>query len=166
MNGDTYNLSIGQGFLQITPLEVAASFVPIANGGKLLKPQIAQKIVDERKNTVKEFESVILKESFIDPENLKVVREGMRHAVTGENSPKASATLLNSLPVSAAAKTGTAELGGDYYHNWLTVFAPYDDPQIVLTIVIERVKGVKVATLPVAQEILEWYFTHPLDTGL
>jgi len=57
-------------------------------------------------------------------------------------------------------------LGGDYYHNWITVFAPYDDPKIVLTIVIERVKGVKVATLPVAQEILEWYFTHPLDTGL
>jgi len=161
-DGDTYNLSIGQGFLQITPLEVAASFVPIANGGKLLKPQIVQKIVDEGKNTVKEFESVILKESFIDPENLKVVREGMRHAVTGENSPKASATLLNSLPVSAAAKTGTAELGGDYYHNWVTVFAPYDDPQIVLTIVIEKVKGVKVATLPIAEEVLEWYFS-PLE---
>ena len=159
VDGDTYNLSIGQGFLQITPLEVAVSFVPIANGGKLLKPQVVQKIVDEGKNTVKEFGPVILKESFIDPENLKVVREGMRQAVTGENSPKASATLLNSLPVSAAAKTGTAELGGDYYHNWLTVFAPYDDPQIVLTIVIEKVKGVKVATLPIAKEVLEWYFT-------
>ena len=159
VDGDTYNLSIGQGFLQITPLEVAVSFVPIANGGKLLKPQVVQKIVDEGKNTVKEFGPVILKESFIDPENLKVVREGMRQAVTGENSPKASATLLNSLPVSAAAKTGTAELGGDYYHNWITVFAPYDDPKIVLTIVIEKVKGVKVATLPIAKEVLEWYFT-------
>jgi penicillin-binding protein 2 len=159
-DGDTYNLSIGQGFLKITPLEVAASFVPIANGGKLLKPQIVQKIVDEGKNTVKEFEPVILKENFINPENLKVVREGMRQAVTGENSPKASATLLNSLPVSAAAKTGTAELGGDYYHNWITVFAPYDDPKIVLTIVIENVKGVKVATLPIAREILEWYFSQ------
>jgi len=162
VDGDTYNLSIGQGFLQITPLEVAVSFVPIANGGKLLKPQVVQKIVDERKNTVKEFGPVILKESFIDPENLKVVREGMRQAVTGENSPKASATLLNSLPVSAAAKTGTAELGGDYYHNWITVFAPYDDPKIVLTIVIEKVKGVKVATLPIAEEVLEWYFS-PLE---
>jgi len=160
VDGDTYNLSIGQGFLQITPLEVAVSFVPIANGGKLLKPQVVQKIVDERKNTVKEFGPVILKESFIDPENLKVVREGMRQAVTGENSPKASATLLNSLPVSAAAKTGTAELGGDYYHNWITVFAPYDDPKIVLTIVIEKVKGVKVATLPIAEEVLEWYFSQ------
>lgn len=159
-DGDTYNLSIGQGFLQITPLEVAVSFVPIANGEKLLKPQVVQKIVDERKNTVKEFGPVILKESFIDPENLKVVREGMRQAVTGENSPKASATLLNSLPVSAAAKTGTAELGGDYYHNWITVFAPYDDPKIVLTIVIEKVKGVKVATLPIAEEVLEWYFSQ------
>jgi len=160
VDGDTYNLSIGQGFLQITPLEVAVSFVPIANGGKLLKPQVVQKIVDEGKNTVKEFGPVILKESFIDPENLKVVREGMRQAVTGENSPKASATLLNSLPVSAAAKTGTDELGGDYYHNWITVFAPYDDPKIVLTIVIEKVKGVKVATLPIAEEVLEWYFSQ------
>ena len=67
---------------------------------------------------------------------------------------------LDSLPVSAAAKTGTAELGKDYYHNWITVFAPYEDPKIVLTIVIEKVKDVRVAALPVAQEVLNWYFTR------
>ena len=164
-DGDTYNLSIGQGFLQITPLEVAASFLPIANGGKFFQPEVVKAIVDSQKNLIEEFQPKIIRELNIDPKNLKVVREGMRQAVSGENSPLASATLLNSLPVSAAAKTGTAQLGGDYYHNWITVFAPYEDPEIVLTIVIEKVKGVKAAVLPVAKEILEWYFTRQADSG-
>ena len=177
-DGNTYYLSIGQQYLQITPLEVAVSFLPIANGGKFLKPQVVQKIVDSQKNLIEEFQPVILKDynssftrgagsegeaggapNFIDPENLKVVREGMKWAVTGQNSPSASAILLNSLPVSAAAKTGTAQIGGDYYHNWITVFAPYEDPQIVLTIVLEKIRGEQVAALPVAKEVLEWYFS-------
>ena len=172
VDGDTYNLSIGQGYLKITPLEVAVSFLPIANGGKILKPQIVQKIIDSEKNLVEEDKSSsspfaetrvieeiqpqILNANFIDPKNLQVVREGMRQTVTA-----GSATgWLDTLSVSAAAKTGTAELGGNYYHNWITVFAPYDDPKIVLTIVIEKVKDVRVAALPVAQEILNWYFTR------
>jgi len=156
VDGDTYNLSIGQGYLKITPLEVATSFLSIANGGKLLKPQIVQKIVDSEKNLIEEIQPQILNANFIDPKNLQVVREGMRQAVTA-----GSATgWLDTLSVSAAAKTGTAELGGDYYHNWITVFAPYEDPKIVLTIVIENIKEVKVAALPVAKEILEWYFTR------
>ncbi len=84
----------------------------------------------------------------------------MRQAVTGQNSPQASAVLLNSLPVAVAAKTGTAELGNNYYHNWITVFAPYDDPQIVLTLLVENVKGVQAAVLPVAKAVLEWYFNR------
>jgi penicillin-binding protein 2 len=159
-DGDTYNLSIGQGFLQITPLEVATSFSAIANGGKLFQPRVVQKIVDSEKNVIQEFQPKIIRQNFIDPQNLQVVREGMRQAVTGVNSPQASAVLLNSLPVPAAAKTGTAELGNNYYHNWITVFAPYEDPQIVLTIVIENVKGIQAAALPVAKAVLEWYFSR------
>jgi len=154
-DGDTYNLSIGQGFLQVTPLEVASAFVAIANGGTLYKPQVVKEVLNGQV-----FEPEIIRQDFIDPENLTVVREGMRQAVTGASSPQASAVLLNSLPVAIAAKTGTAELGGDIYHNWVTVFAPYDDPQIVLTVVIEKVKGVQSAVLPLAQEVLNWYFTR------
>jgi len=158
VDGDTYNLSIGQGFIKITPLEVATAFSAIANGGKLLEPQVVQKIIDSEKNVIEENQSKITRENFIDPKNLEIVREGMRWAVTGQNSPQASSILLNSLPVSAAAKTGTAELGGDHYNNWVTVFAPYDDPQIVLTVVIENVEKAQVAALPVAKEVLQWYF--------
>jgi len=160
VDGDTYNLAIGQGFIKITPLEVVTAFSAIANNGKLLQPQVVQKIIDSEKNVVQELKPQIIRENFIDPANLQIVREGMRQAVTGVNSPQASSIVLNSLPVSAAAKTGTAELGGDRYHNWVTVFAPYDDPQIVLTVMLENIKGVQAAALPVAKNVLEWYFTR------
>ena len=155
-DGDTYNLSIGQGFLQITPLEVAASFVSIANGGKLLQPQVVKEIIDSKKNPIEEIKPKVIRENFIKPENLQIVREGMRQAVTS-----GSATgWLDQLRVPAAAKTGTAELGKEFYNNWVTVFAPYEDPQIVLTIIIENVKGVQTAALPVAKAVLEWYFVR------
>ena len=160
-DGDTYNLSIGQGFLQITPLAVANSFAAIANGGKLFQPQVVKEIIDQEKKIIEKIEPKIIRENFIDPAYYQIVREGMRQAVTGENSPLASATLLNSLPVSAAAKTGTAEIGKGYYHHWVTVFAPYEDPEIVLTIMIENVKGVQAAALPVASKVLQWYFSRP-----
>ena len=161
-DGNTYYLSIGQQYLQITPLEVITAFSAIANGGKLMQPQVVRKVVDTSSGVLKvleEKEPRIIRENFISPENLQVVREGMRQAVTGRNSPQASAVVLNSLPVAVAAKTGTAELGNDRYHNWITVFAPYDNPQIVLTLMIENVKGVQAAVLPVARSVLEWYFT-------
>ena len=152
--GDTYNLSIGQGYLRVTPLEVVTSFAAIANGGKLLRPKIVKAIVDEKRNIIEEFEPEIIREGFIDEKNLQIVREGMREAVI-----YGSATILNDLPVKAAAKTGTAELSKkDRYHNWVTVFAPYDNPKIVLTIVVEEVKGIHLAALPVAREVLKWYF--------
>jgi len=162
-DGNTYYLSIGQEYLQITPLEVVTSIAAIANGGKLLKPQVVREIISGSSGefeVVEEFKPEVLRENFIDPENLEIVREGMRQAVTGFNSPQASAVILNSLPISSAAKTGTAELGNDSFHNWITVFAPYEDPEIILTVMVENVKGVQAAVLPVAREVLEWYFTR------
>jgi len=160
-DGDTYNLSIGQGDILVTPLQVAAAFAAIANGGTLYKPKSVKQIIDKEKNLIEEIDSEILRKNFIDPENLQIVREGMRRAVSGKDSPYASAVSLNSLPVKAAAKTGTAQTSRpDYFHNWITAFAPYDDPQIVLVIMIENVKGIRVATLLVVKEVFNWYFAR------
>jgi len=160
-DGDTYHLSIGQGYLQITPIEVAVSFMPIANYGTIFKPQIVNKILDsETGEMIEEISPEIIKQDFLSVNSVEVVREGMRQAVTGYNSPNASAMSLSYLPVKAAAKTGTAETSKEnIYHNWATVFAPYDDPEIIITIMIEDVEGIRAATLPVAYEILNWYFT-------
>ena len=163
-DGDTYNLSIGQGYILSTPLQVARAFAAIANGGKLLKPKFVKEIVDEEKNVIEVIQSEVESEIPIDPKNLQIVKEGMRWAVTGQNSPYASAIALNDLPVAVAAKTGTAQVSRkdcrDCYNIWISVFAPYEDPKIVLTIVLEDVKGrLSQVVVPVAKEILSWYFT-------
>lgn len=163
-DGNTYWLSIGQEYIAVTPLQVAVGYAAIANGGKLYQPQVVQKIVDGKRNILEEKKPSLIRENFIDPANVQVVREGMRQAVTGKNSPGASAIILNSLPVPVAAKTGTAQLrkdpadGKDFLNSWVTVFAPYDDPQIVLMIMMEDVKEGQLAVLPVARDVLQWYF--------
>ena len=159
-DGDTYNLSIGQGDIMITPIQVAAAFSAIANKGTLFAPRVVKEIVDSNKNVVETIGSKIIRQDFIDSENIETARQGMRKAVTGQGAPSASSVILNSLPVTAAAKTGTAQTPyKEKYHNWVTVFAPYDNPEIVLTIMIENVPGVQTAALPTAKNILEWYFT-------
>jgi penicillin-binding protein 2 len=158
--GHTYHLSIGQGDVSATPLQLAMSSASIANDGILYEPRIVEKIIDS--NGDEQFtDAKIIRQDFISKENLEVVRQGMRQTVTGKNSPQASAILLNSLPVKSAAKTGTAQTGvKEHYHNWVTVFAPYENPEIVLVIMIEYVEGDQVIVLPVAKEILNWYFNN------
>jgi penicillin-binding protein 2 len=164
-DGDTYNMSIGQGYILTTPLQVARAYAAIANGGKLLKPRFVKEIVDEEKNVVETIQPEVEREIQIDPKNLQIVKEGMRWAVTGQNSPHASAVALNDLPVAVAAKTGTAQVSRkgceDCYTIWISVFAPYEDPKIVLTIVLEDVKGrLSQVVVPVAKEVLNWYFSQ------
>jgi penicillin-binding protein 2 len=163
-DGDTYNLSIGQGYILATPLQVARAYSAIANGGKLLKPKFVWKIVDSEKNLVEEIKPEVESEIPINQKNLQIVKEGMRWAVTGQNSPHASAVALNDLPVAVAAKTGTAQVPKkdcpDCYNIWISVFAPYEDPKIVLTIMLEDVKGrLSQVVVPVAKEVLNWYFS-------
>lgn len=157
-DGDTYNLSIGQSDLQTTPLQVANAYCAIANGGTLYQPQIVNKIVSgESKEIVKEFTPKVIRSNFIDPENLKIVREGMRDGVT---KPYGVSGYLNDLSVSVAAKTGTAEIGLENHFNvWSSVFAPYENPEIVLVVTVENVEGFGAVTLPVAHDVLDWYFS-------
>lgn len=157
--GDTYHMSIGQGNLSVSPLQVAAAYVAIANAGTLYQPQVVKEIISgsaESPEAIEKLEPKVIREDFIDAKNLKIVREGMREGVL-----YGSSLILKDLPVEAAAKTGTAETPWEEtYHNWVTVFAPYDDPQIVLTVVVEDVKGVQFTALPIAKEVLNWYFTR------
>lgn len=153
--GNTYHFSIGQGPFSITPLQVASAFLAIANKGTIWKPKIVQKITAGDGETAVNIEPEILYDNFISEESMEIVRQGMRQAVTS-----GSAVLLNSLPVKAAAKTGTAQSSKPgLYYNWVTVFAPYENPEIVLTLVIEDVPEDTLAALPVTKGVLEWYFS-------
>jgi penicillin-binding protein 2 len=104
--GDTYNISIGQGYLKATPLQLAVFTSAIANGGKLIKPQIVKKVIDENNNVIEEFPTQVIKENIIEDNILKEVREAMRETIT---SPYGTAHSLSYYNFTSAGKTGTAE---------------------------------------------------------
>lgn len=155
--GDTYHLSIGQGDITLTPLQLSLATAAIANGGILFQPQIVDKIIDSEKNVIKGIESKSIKiDKFISKENLKIIQEAMRQTVTA-----GSAQSLQSLPVKVAGKTGTAQISGNKKpHAWFTAFAPYENPTIILTILIEEGGEGSTKAVPVAKEVLEWYFSR------
>lgn len=152
--GDTYNVSIGQGDLVVTPIWLNTYIGAIANGGKLMRPNIVDSIIDSNGKTVKKIQPSILGEIPFDESTIKIVREGMRQTVTA-----GTATLLNSLPVSVAAKTGTAQAGKRGLNSLFTVFGPFDNPRINLTVLVENVQGSQGMAIRVANDFLSWYFT-------
>jgi len=157
-------LSIGQGRFSVTPLQVASAYAALANGGILYQPQVVQQVVrqiDGEMVIVRDFNPIIVNSSVASYENIKIVQEGMRQAVT---SPQGSTYLLNSLPVSVATKTGTAQTGQEaVYHNWIALFAPYEEPELVMVFMIRDVHDSMVAVRSVAHDVLNLYFGEKSD---
>ncbi len=157
--GDTYHFAIGQGDVIVTPLQVANYTAAIANGGTLYKPHLVSKILDTNNKVVSEVAPQIIRSNFIDADNLRIVREGMRQTIT-----VGSARSLSIVPVAVAGKTGTAQWSTKKApHAWFIGFAPYDKPQVAIMVLVEE--GVEGSTMaaPIARDILNWYFTvHPV----
>jgi len=154
--GDTYHVSIGQGDLLVTPLQMASAIASIANGGKLFSPYLVDKITDSDKNSIKVFKPNILRDNFIKPENLAVIKKGMREVVTN-----GTARFLSDLPIAVAGKTGTAQIAGQKNPNaWFVGFAPYDNPQIAFVIMLEDAGEGSSYAVPVAKNILNYYFSR------
>lgn len=154
--GDTYHFSIGQGDLLVTPLQMLLAIAAIANQGKLFEPYLVDKIIDSDKNIIKVSEPRLIRENFISQESLAVIRKGMREAVVS-----GSAASLAGLEVKIAGKTGTAQVAGQKNPNaWFVGFAPYDNPQMVLVVLVENGGEGSTVAVPIAREILSWYFSN------
>lgn len=137
--GDTYNLSIGQGDLLVTPLQVAAYTAAVANGGQLVQPHLAR------------LAPVTISPPLADAETVNIARLGMRDAVT-----YGSARSLSTLPFTSAAKTGTAQWNKNRNtHAWFTSFAPFEAPEIVVTVLVEEGGEGSRTAAPIAKGILE-----------
>ncbi|MCX6813888.1 MAG: penicillin-binding transpeptidase domain-containing protein, partial [Candidatus Azambacteria bacterium] len=156
--GDTYNVSIGQGDVIITPLQLATAIATVANGGTLWQPKLVSKITDSSNNIIKEFKPEAIRTNLVDKDKLQIVREGLRDAVT-----EGSVYLLKDLPIKVAGKTGTAQVYSNLNKKtnaWFTGFAPYEDPQIALAIIIEGAGEGSTAAVPVAKEVFQWYYNQ------
>lgn len=153
--GDTYHLSIGQGDLLVTPLQVNNYTSAIANGGKLFSPRLALGVVHPDGGK-EDFSPKVIREVPVSAENLKIVREGMRETITS-----GSARSMDSLPVQAAGKTGTAQWHKEKAnHAWFTGFAPYDNPSFAITVLVEEGGEGSSVAVPIAKEIMNWYFSQ------
>ncbi|MDD5294525.1 MAG: penicillin-binding protein 2 [Patescibacteria group bacterium] len=154
--GDTYHLAIGQGDLLVTPLQVANYTSVFANGGRLYRPHLVKEILTSDDKLVREVENAPVRSNFIDPYNIEVVRQGMRQTVTS-----GSAASLGSLPVAVAGKTGSAQWSSkEKTHAWFTGFAPYDKPEIVITILVEQGGEGSDVAVKIAREVMQWYFSR------
>lgn len=152
--GDTYHLSIGQGDLLVTPLQMASVTAAIANGGTIYQPHLVKGYLDQRADKIIEMNQQNEPEKIsIAASALDTVRQGMRQTVlTG------SGRALSSEPYEAAAKTGTAEAPSGYPHGWFIAFAPYSNPEIAVAVMVENGGEGYVSALPVARDILQEYF--------
>lgn len=149
--GDSYNLSIGQGDLSVTPLQIATMTAAIANGGTLYQPKLVKSF--ESPSETREAPATIIRQNFIDPNNLSIVRQGMRDCVE-----YGSCRGLYGMAVKIAGKTGTAQWSSEKPpHAWFTSFAPFDQPKIVFTILVEEgVEGSKIAAAIARDFYREW----------
>lgn len=157
--GDTYNLSIGQGDLLVTPLQASVWTAAFANGGTIIKPHVALQFTSKNNNT-KKLNFPPTKTNIVSDKTLDIVRLGMRECVL-----IGSCKLLQTLPFTSAGKTGTAQWNSKKpEHAWFTAFAPYENPQIVVTVLIEQGGQGSTVSMPIARDFLSWwgkkYLTH------
>lgn len=155
--GDTYHVGIGQGDLLSTPLQVAVWTAAIANKGVGMQPQVLKKIVDQNDSnkTIFEQKPLVLFDRFVDIKNIWLAQEGMRQTVL-EGSGRA----LNNLSISSAGKTGTSQFDGsdpNKTHAWFTAYAPYENPEIVITVLVEAGGEGSAVSVPVVKETLKWW---------
>lgn len=155
--GDTYHAAIGQGDLLATPIQMVRMVSAIANGGKLLNPQIVQKITDADGNVVKEFGPRVENEQVALSDVIQTVQEGMRLTVTGGSAR----SVFEGVSYTVAGKTGTAQFfNNQKTHAWFECYAPYENPKIAILVVVEGGGGGHEIAAPIAKNILDYYFSR------
>ncbi len=156
--GDTYHLAIGQGDLLATPLQVAVFTSVFANGGALYRPHFVKEVLSGTDNLIQTIETAPIREDFIDPYNIEVVRQGMRQTVS---SSRGSARSLQVVGVDVAGKTGTAQWSTkNENHAWFTGFAPYKNAELAITVLVEEGGEGSSVAVPIVRDYLIWYFNE------
>ncbi|HAX45532.1 MAG TPA: penicillin-binding protein 2 [Nitrospina sp.] len=171
--GETISASIGQGYNLVTPLQNASMVSTVANGGLLVKPYLVKKTEDSEGKVIQEFFPEIVRNVEFDPEILKHLKEGLRGVV---NEPRGTGRRARLKNIVVSGKTGTAQVvrmkDSDKInpedetpylfrdHAWFVAFAPYEKPEVAVSVIIEHGGHGGATAAPIARKVLESYFTH------
>jgi penicillin-binding protein 2 len=155
--GDNINLAVGQGDVQVSPLQLAVAYATIANGGSVVRPHVGMRVEDPQGRVIQEVDPAPRREVDIDPTTRQVIMDGL-HAAAQEPGGT-SYPVFGGFPKQIAGKTGTAERGETVEdQSWYAAMAPYPDPDVVVVATIERGGFGADAAAPAVRDILSQYF--------
>jgi penicillin-binding protein 2 len=174
--GETLSIAIGQGFNLVTPLQLCVMTATVANGGRHFRPQIIESIVTPDGRVVKSFSPELVNElSPREQAYVDIIKEGLLEVVHGKRGT-ARGVRIEGLKI--AGKTGTAQVVRiarykgladediPYHlrdHAWFTCYAPADDPEIAVTVLVEHGLHGSSGAGPIARYVLKKYFSHRLQ---
>ncbi len=165
--GDAVNMGIGQGFVQVTPLQVATIFSAIANGGTRFRPTLVDRLGSGGGAPEEPFPSQINGPIPYTPEQLAVVQDSL-YKVTHDSSGTAT-FVFDGLEVPVSGKTGTAEAPPNNSHAWFAAYAPsapytkstgetVTEPEIAVVVMIENAGEGSGVAAPITRQIIELYY--------
>ena len=173
--GETLSIAIGQGFNLVTPIQICMLTAALANGGTLYRPGMIELIRDPDGRVLNRFEPQVMERFSGQGRNMRLVRQGLVEAVNGKKGTGKPARLKN---ITVAGKTGTAQVVRlkQYKHlkeedipykyrdhAWFTCFAPAENPEIAVTVLVEHGLHGSSGAAPIARAVLEEYFKDRLE---
>jgi penicillin-binding protein 2 len=153
--GDAVNLSIGQGYLLASPLQVLNVYAAVANGGTLWAPRIVDKVVGPDGQVTDANPPKQIGNLAASQQALQLIRQGL-HDVVASSSGTAYAA-FSGLAVSAAGKTGTAQAGDGAPHAWFAAYAPFEQPEVAIVAMAEHAGEGATVAAPIVRGIIEAY---------
>jgi len=155
--GDNVNLSVGQGDVAVTPLQLAVAYATIANGGRVLRPRLGMRIEDAAGRALQQLDAPTARRLKIDPYFREAIMEGLRGAASAGGGT--STEVFAGFPIPIAGKTGTAEKGpGRADQSWYAALAPYPNPRYVVVVTDEAGGFGAETAAPMARRILAELF--------
>ena len=154
-DGDAVNMAIGQGDILTTPLQIARVMAAMANEGALYRPQLVRRI-SSRDAGDQLFEPEATGTLPVSPETLATIRRGLLGVVQGRYGTARKA--FAGWPYTAAGKTGTAETVLDKPHAWFAGYAPVDDPQVIIVVLLENAGEGSKEAAPLFRAVADAYF--------
>jgi penicillin-binding protein 2 len=155
--GDNINLSVGQGDIAASPLQMAVAYAAMANGGRVLRPRLGSRIEDSSGRVLQQLEAPTARRLKIRPEHRQAILEGLRGAASGPGGT--STDVFKGFPIEIAGKTGTAEKGaGRADQSWYVALAPWPDIKYVVAVTDEAGGFGAETAAPMARKILAELF--------
>ena len=178
-SGETLSLAVGQGYITTTPLQLVTMMSAVANGGILHLPQVVEKVTDIRGTLLTEYPPTETGRTTISEETLLFIREALRGAVNEPHGTGGAAIIKG---VDVSGKTGTAQVvrmaqdfkRGDMDrmplkfrdHAWFAAFAPFENPQIAVTVLVEHGGFGGAVAAPIAKKVIETFLNPPPQAPL